>query len=467
MDLSDLLGTNASGLLNAPQQGDVNSQTLEGIAAGLLRAAGPSPYKAKMTTLSGIGEGIQGGMAARKSAFDDLLKQKYVNAQTAKLSQEQVLQAAQMAAEYKAAGLPVHPAIQHILDAASGGAGQGGIGAGPPGMPPGAAGAYGQAPQQAQPMPQGQPQPQQPAPQGTIMSPTGASSFPPGSPAARVQALGLSPFGLVSKGPMANVTQSALEGNIKATDPAIENNERRGAIMKEDVARDAKLYPALTSLGQQGYVAKQDAELSSALVKDPGFYSGAGQGLNEAWQKFKVSIGADPNLAFSQEAFRKITASNINTQIGEMKATAAEMGGAAGRIFQNQTALMEKASQNLDVTPAANRFLASLQGRAADYNIAVGDMATAYKKQHGILDTGFDEQLSKYTRDHPLFTKAELGNLRQIATPGSGAPAAPAPPPVGSNGPSTAPQPAAPTKTAVGPGGKRLGLVNGQWVPIQ
>ena len=452
MDLSDLLGGNMPGLLNSQDQGAVNQQGLMGIAAGLLQAAGPSPYKAKLTTLSGIGSALQSGMAARKSAMDDLLKQRYVTAQTAHLNDEQVLKAAQMAANFQANNQPIPPIIQHILNAASGRAGAG-MGAGPPAFP---AGAMAQAPNQGQP-----------APQGAPMQPTGAPQFPPGSPSAILQARGINPMGLVATGPAADIAKSTVEGAIKANDPDIEANERRKKIFEADVQRSEKLYPALVSLGSQGSQAKEDAALSAALVKDPGFYSGAGQGVNELWKKLQVAAGGDPNAAFSQEAFRKITSSNINTQIGEMKATAAEMGGAAGRIFQNQTSLMEKASQNLDVSPAANRFLANLQTRAADYNITVGDMAIAYKKAHGLLDAGFDEQLSKYTKAHPLFTKDELANLRSIATPGS-APADGAAPIPGAIGPAGgAPAPAVPTKTAIGPGGKRIGLVNGQWVPIQ
>jgi hypothetical protein len=57
MDWSQLLGGNTPGLLSPEQQGSVNNNAIESMAAALLKAAGPSIYKGKMTTASGIGEG--------------------------------------------------------------------------------------------------------------------------------------------------------------------------------------------------------------------------------------------------------------------------------------------------------------------------------------------------------------------------------------------------------------------------
>lgn len=420
MDLSDLLNTNASGLLSPAQQGDVNGQTLQGLAAGLLKASAPSPFKARMTTLSGIGEGLQGALNSRRAATDDLLKQQLVKSQIGKNTNDQLLPALQMAAQYQANGLPVPPQLQTLLQRIGGGLAPAAGG----GLPGG--GAMAQAPGGA-PMPQvggGQPMQAPGAPGAAPQSAPGQDLI-----MQTAHELGINPMRVMMKDPTA---LKAIEERIHANDPALEESERRKKIMAGDVERSDKLYPALVSLGQQGATAKQDAQLSAALVKDPGFFSGSGQPLNEAWKRLQVSLGGDPNAAFSQEAFRKITASGVNTQIGEMKATAAEMGGAAGRIFQNQTVLMEKASQNLDNTPAANKFLATLQERAADMNVKVSDMAIEYKQKHGILDAGFDKQLSKYTADNPLVTKAELANVRQLTgmpSPQPAAAAGPAPVP--------------------------------------
>jgi hypothetical protein len=60
-DLSTLLG-GSGGLLSPEQQGSVNSNAIESMAAALLRAAAPSPYKAKMTTLSGLGDALSAGL---------------------------------------------------------------------------------------------------------------------------------------------------------------------------------------------------------------------------------------------------------------------------------------------------------------------------------------------------------------------------------------------------------------------
>jgi hypothetical protein len=129
MDLAQLLGdTNTPGLLSPEQQGNVNSSAIESMAAALLKAAGPSPYKGKMTTLSGLGEGLQAGLAARQSGTDAALKERYLAGQINQQATGQTLQALQLAATYRGLGLPVPPQVQRILDAASAGAGTAGGG---------------------------------------------------------------------------------------------------------------------------------------------------------------------------------------------------------------------------------------------------------------------------------------------------------------------------------------------------
>jgi hypothetical protein len=431
MELSDLLGGNMPGLLNSQDQGAVNQQGLMGIASGLLQAAGPSPYKGKLTTLSGIGSALQSGMAARKSAMDDLLKQRYVTAQTAHLNDEQVLKAAQMATNFQANNLPVPPVIQHILDAASGRIGMGG------GMP---AGAMAQAPNQGQP-----------APQGAPMQPTGSSQFPPGSPAARLQALGMSPYALAATGPAADIAKAAVEKNITATDPAIEDNERRKKIMESDVARSEKIYPIYDSMGITGHNMLENANLAKGAIADPGFSSGLFAPIQEGWKKLQVALGAgDPKAALAMEVYGKVRAENINEQISEMKEVSSQMGP-SGRVFAPQIGLMEKASGNLGNTPEANYFLATMYGRGAQNMVALSDMAHDYKEKHGILDVGFDKQASKYIKDHPVFTPEEYKNVRDAATPAGGS--------LGSNGPSTAPQPAAPGRYRFDPKTGKMEMV--------
>jgi hypothetical protein len=428
VDLAQLLGgggNDPTGLLTPQQQGDINQTSLQSIAAGLMKAGGPSPYKANMTALSGIGEALQGGIAARRQAQQDALTQTMVRSKTL----EGVAPLLKLQQEYSAIGVPLPPNYQRVLDSV--------IGLTTGGRPaaPGTAGAPGAA-------------------SGTPISPQQNLIL------QTADKLGISRYDLLPSSGNHDVAMQRIGDEIKANQGSLDAAERRKAIMTSDVARSEKNYPAFVSLGQQGRQAKQDTELSTALINEPGFTSGFGSGLSELAKKFVVSIGGDLNAAFPMEAFRKITAANINTQIGEMKTTAQEMGGAAGRVFQSQINLMEKASQNLENTPAANRFLANLQARAADLNIALSKEAIKYKKEHGILDAGFDEKVDKYVEDHPLFSADEYKSLGKIATP-PGTPGAP-----GAAAPTIAVPTGATKEVLVG--GQVVGhVVNGQYVPMQ
>jgi hypothetical protein len=75
VDFSQLLGGDPGGLLTPEQAGGVNQNFLQAIGAGLMKASGPSPYKAGMTAFSGLGEALQGGLAARRQAQVDAMNQ--------------------------------------------------------------------------------------------------------------------------------------------------------------------------------------------------------------------------------------------------------------------------------------------------------------------------------------------------------------------------------------------------------
>jgi hypothetical protein len=403
VDFSQLFGASdpgMGGLLSPQQQGDINQTTMQSIAAGLLKASGPSPYKPGMTALSGIGEALQGGIAARNQAQTGALNQALVRAKTL----ESLSPLLKIQQEYQAIGVPLPQNYQRVIDALTN-VTTGGrpLASGAPGAAPG--GATGAAPAAAPPQ------------QNAILK--------------AADELGISRGNLIPGMPGYETAMTRIGEHIKANDPALDAAARRKAISDAEVERDKKAYPAFAQLGQLAHDSRNDAQLSLALARDPGFTSGALQPFSEGWQRLKVAFGGDPNEAFSQEAFRKITAANVGAQIQQMKAMQSEMGGAAGRVFQSQIDLYQKASQSLGNTPAANKFLAELQIRVADQNEAISDMAIKYKQEHGILDVGFDKQLSDYLKNpkNQLYSKEELGNLRKVipqSEQGAPAPAGPA-----------------------------------------
>jgi hypothetical protein len=447
VDFSQLFGTTdpgMGGLLSPQQQGDINQTTMQSIAAGLLKASGPSPYKGSMTALSGLGDALQGGIAARNAAQTGALNQALVKAKTL----ESVKPLMDIYQKYQEAGVEPPPFLTNALKIAGGMGGNtaplGGTAASVTAATPGGAG--------------------------------GSVAIPDIRKAAAA-ALGLPPMAVVSTNPS---IVKAIDEQVHVMNPNIAAAQRQQKISDSDIARSEKAYPAFAQLGQLAHDSRNDAQLSLALANDPGFTSGVLQPFSEAWQKLKVAFGGDPNEAFSQEAFRKITAANVGAQIQQMKAMQSEMGGAAGRVFQSQIDLYQKASQSLGNTPAANKFLANLQLRVADQNEAISDMAIKYKQDHGILDAGFDKQLSDFLKDkkNELYTKEELGNLRKVIgpTPAPAAPASPILPSGRPTGPAAVPGSppaagAANAAPAVAPPvhtdgkGNFVAFVNGTWVP--
>lgn len=253
MELSDILG-GSGGLLNPDQQNDVNRQTLMGIAASLLKSAGPSPYKAKMTTLSGLGDALSAGLAGRQTATDEVLKRNYLAGQVRQQATGQTMQALQLAAQYRSLNLPVPPQVQRILDAANGGAGTAGGGvaaaggspyaAAQPGQPtaqptpafaPGASGGFSPATAPAFP-PGGSgalpwPQPNATDTSTGAISPAGATSLAPapqnpptvaarspGGVLSSVQSLPVQDrWGLIAGGPLGKIVEAVTSKNLETT----------------------------------------------------------------------------------------------------------------------------------------------------------------------------------------------------------------------------------------------------------
>jgi hypothetical protein len=113
VDFSQLLGGDPGGLLTPEQAGGVNQNFLQAIGAGLMKASGPSPYKPGMTAFSGIGEALQGGLAARREAQKDALAQTVARAKMLEALGPLLKQQAYA----HSVGESLLPEQQHLLDA--------------------------------------------------------------------------------------------------------------------------------------------------------------------------------------------------------------------------------------------------------------------------------------------------------------------------------------------------------------
>lgn len=194
---------------------------------------------------------------------------------------------------------------------------------------------------------------------------------------------------------------------------AIDSQKMRQKQNELDAESFSKVGTGLQAAGNLADKMVPQLQLAKSLMKMPGFMSGAGAETNLAYKQWLARFSPkDANTAMPQEAFHKVVAANLLDQIGNLKAEMSSVGG-AGRIFQAEIEMMEKAAQNLDYTPASNRLLTEIGMRTAQRTQEINRMAL----QYGPLDRNFMLKVQDYNEKHPLFTPDELKDPRRIAPP--------------------------------------------------
>jgi hypothetical protein len=216
-------------------------------------------------------------------------------------------------------------------------------------------------------------------------------------------------------------------GEMKnASSPVVQQSKGLELAQKQELTRGDALQKGLQGAAREYETAlKPHLDAMRGILNNPNFVSGAGVGFQEALNKIRSSPlfaglpGYDPNAALPNEAIRKVVAASILNQTTELKAEAAEMGGSAGRLFQQQISLMEKAAQNPENTAPALRYLTELQTRMGDHARGIAELANNYQGKYGkgVLDNGFNEVLSKYNRENPIFKPEEIADMRRFAPP--------------------------------------------------
>jgi hypothetical protein len=203
-----------------------------------------------------------------------------------------------------------------------------------------------------------------------------------------------------------------IEGKItERTDPRVAAAKAGEEVVKADIEQSKKKYDGLQNLGQVGQIGNQKLDRIRSIMSDPDFMSGAGHSIAQAWNQWNVTLGGNPSKAQPMEEFNK-TAQQLLTD--DIKA----MGqSGAGPVRVAEVQIMQKATANLGISPATNRYLVEEAYRVHNDNVAVARMAQQYKAQHGYLDAGWDKVRDKFYADHPLFTKAELADPRLVAPP--------------------------------------------------
>jgi hypothetical protein len=130
------------------------------------------------------------------------------------------------------------------------------------------------------------------------------------------------------------------------------------------------------------------------LMADPEFRSGALQeGLIEA-KKIVEALGGDPANVSSMENFRSITSQLVLDS----------MGGSLGAGFsEGDRKFVVDIQPSLDKSMQSNQALVSMQQKIANRKLLIQQMANQYIEKNGILDTGFNILLAKFTEANPVF----------------------------------------------------------------
>jgi hypothetical protein len=442
-DLSQLLGgqTQPNGLLTA--DANVNQNTLMAAGAAMMKAAGPSPYRSKMTTAAGLGDALSAALTSRQASTDNALKQRLVASQIQKNQNDNLLPALKMAAEYQANGLPIPPQLQRIL------AGIGTPGVQQQGAPPPASGASSGGVSAVGAT--GLPSAPQNAPAGLPQGAPGAGTAAPApqaggqSPADVLRAAGINPAALVTAGPLSSAAQALLTQHYGALDPAKSANEQQAAIMKQQTEQYGKKYAATQALGTTGLGVAELMDDAMAIAERPDFASKTGLGAEtqQMWDQLKAKFGGDPAAPFSLQAFKKIFSEALLQRTQMNKDESAELGP-AGRQFLQSINIMASASPNGELNFPTNLYLMDQMKREGLRHAGVADEAAKYSLEKGRLDNGWDIQERKYLKDHPLYSDKERENVTASASPyGAPAtgPAGAAVPAVPGQGPAAGPAP--------------------------
>lgn len=226
---------------------------------------------------------------------------------------------------------------------------------------------------------------------------------------------------LAAKNAEQTPTQKDVTSGVEADKAAIAANIKSSETQMAGIRGSAGTYE-----GENGLQPK--VQLATAILNDPRIYTGTGGDFSKMVNRASAIYGATAPAAL-QEMLEKITAGAALAQVNGLKTSMMEAGGAsssAGRIFQQQVDLINKASPQLGTTLVGNRALVEIERRTGEQSLAVRDLALQYlgppdangvPTKHKFLDIGFDKVLSNYLQGHPLFTKQEMAEPTLLGAP--------------------------------------------------
>ncbi len=184
----------------------------------------------------------------------------------------------------------------------------------------------------------------------------------------------------------------------------------------------AKQFSDLMTSDRNAGAKLNSLALMEQQMGQPGFYSGFG---GEQVKRVNQLLGAlgikDPKAASGAEAVAALSNQVVLDQLG----------GSLGAGVSNQDRdFIVEIGPGLGKTPEGNKQLIGIYRAMAQRQQQVGQMARDYAKANGgRIDAGFDEQVSRFANDNPLFPAASRAAQAQsdgvsgpTAAPGVAAP---------------------------------------------
>jgi hypothetical protein len=450
MDLQSLLGLGSgndpTGLLTPQQSGEVNQQTMQGIAAGLLKASGPSPYKGGMTALSGIGEALQGGLAQRRAAQDEVLKSNLVRAKTL----ESLKPFLELQTQYQQAGVPLPPQYQRLIDQLTGTV-----------MGPGA----------------------MPSARGAAAAPPRA---PAGAPAVGASAAGgekpmsleqfaahqnYSPEARVPSHPEHATLMKDFSNYRTAIDQWGPQAAREAERAKNEETQTAQTSAAINALAARSAQGIQQGRIQKAAMSDPGYTSGMGAPFIEFLNQAKNLYGYNKSAATPNEVANAIASGELNDTANQTREALKGTTGFLPAFMQREIDNTLDKTKNLGNTEESSRVLNTIKDRMHERNLKIAELMNDYQATHnGALGPGFNAQMIKFFKDpaNNLLSPEEEKNIRLLGRTGTEPPpatgAAPAAP--GSTPAATPTYAPGTVRSRIKDGKKETQVLdaNGQWV---
>jgi hypothetical protein len=198
------------------------------------------------------------------------------------------------------------------------------------------------------------------------------------------------------------------------------DTEQRKSVATEEAKASTTKYQALVDGGVKAQQEIPQLEMLQEQMNDPNFYSGAGERYNLMFKRMKAAVGMDPDAAVPQEFLRKATAASVLASFGALKGL--------GPIRVAEMNLAKQAAAAPENSIPANKLLIEIQKRTYQRQGDIAEMAQNYKEKNGVLDSGFDKQVTAYFKVHPIFSDAEVKDYHKAIGEAPARSAAPATP---------------------------------------